>query len=195
MPHSADPGHLLPGTACRIHNWERSGGQEAGPGGRVDLAGPRSEGKVRNHPLPGTCREDKVDEGEMSGVWCPEFPLARSQPSRTAVLSPHPLPLSEARVQEARAPRAPLARIRSSRMPGSEVSCPLVCPNALFSPPSPHAHCHLPLHHRCRCHGNGMPVTKELASLEPHSPPLPGDFTIPWQSTMGVEPPPPPGHH
>lgn len=63
------------------------------------------------------------------------------------------------------------SRRGSSRKPSSEVSCPLVCPNALFSPPSPHAHCHLSLHHQPCCHGNRMPVTKELASLEPHSPP------------------------
>lgn len=75
--------------------------------------------------------------------------------------------------------KALLAHVGSSRKPGSEVSCLLVCPNALFSPPSPHAHCHLSLHHQPCCHGNRMPVTKELASLEPHSPPIPGDFTIP----------------
>lgn len=97
--------------------------------------------------------------------------------------------LSRKSVPREQALRALSARAGSSRKPGSEASCPLGCPIALFSLPSPHAHCHLSLHHQLCCPGNRMPVTKELASLEPHSPPLPGDFTILWQSTMGAESP------
>lgn len=77
----------------------RSGGQEAGLGDKVDLAGPRSEGKARNHPLPGTYREDKEGRKEVSEVWHPKLSLSHSQPSRTAILSSHPLPLFESCVQ------------------------------------------------------------------------------------------------
>lgn len=132
-----------------------------------------------------------MDKEEMSEAWPPElsFPHPTAFQDSNSQLTPARLCLSGKSVLIEQAPRTLCVHIGSSRKPGSEVSCPLVCPNALFSPPSPHAHCHLPLHHQPRCHGNRMPVTKELASLEPHSPPLPGDFTIPWQPTMGAEPP------
>lgn len=85
MPRNADPGHPLLGIVCRTHNWERSGGREVGPGGKVDLAGPQSEGKARIHPLPGTYREDRK---EMSGVWCPKLPLSSSNPLGQQFLAP-----------------------------------------------------------------------------------------------------------
>ena len=81
------------------------------------------------------------------------------------------------------------SRRGSSRKPGSEVSCPIGVPKCTIQPtlttctlpslaPSPAL---LPWQQDASYQGAGLSGTTQ--------PTLPGDFTIPWQSMMGAEPP------
>lgn len=87
MPRSPALGHPYQVQLVELVIRRGVGTRRAGSGGRADLAGPRSEGRERNHPLPGTCGEEgevNKDE-EVSEVWSPSLcSLLHPHPCRTA---------------------------------------------------------------------------------------------------------------
>lgn len=81
-----------------------------------------------------------MDKEEMSEAWPPElsFPHPTTFQDSNSQLTLARLCLSGKSLLIEQAPRTLCIHIGSSRKPGSGVSCPLVCPNALHSSARPH---------------------------------------------------------